>query len=231
MPRGRSRGAPRRVLVAGKKKKKLLPILIFLRLPFFLLSLLLTCRFGVRSQVNGTRALDLELSKARQAVALRRAGVAVPRSTVLGGARSATAETLESLAAAVGGGALFSKPDCGGKGFRVQRHQSAAALAAALTDEGDAPENELLLMQEAIEAPARRITRAEFVGGKFLYALDVDTTDGSTALCPADVCERPETRAAPSNCPAGADDDSRAGFKSRFQVGTCCALFFAKVRI
>ena len=31
------------------------------------------------------------------------------------------------------------------------------------------------------------ITRAEFIGGRFTYAVEVDTSDGFE-LCPADVC-------------------------------------------
>ena len=47
---------------------------------------------------------------------------------------------------------------------------------------------------------------------KFIYALDVDTSDGATALCPADICERPTMI---SNCPA---DDPSFNEKSRFEV-------------
>ena len=47
-------------------------------------------------------------------------------------------------------------------------------------------------------APRPFITRAEFVGGRFLYAVEVDTSDGFE-LCPADVCAVGE-----ANCPVGA---------------------------
>jgi hypothetical protein len=47
-------------------------------------------------------------------------------------------------------------------------------------------------------APAPFITRAEFVGGRFLYAVEVDTSDGFE-LCPADACA-----AGDANCPVGA---------------------------
>ncbi|MDD9878766.1 MAG: hypothetical protein OXR84_15130 [Magnetovibrio sp.] len=43
------------------------------------------------------------------------------------------------------------------------------------------------LVQQYIEAPEPFITRVEFVGGKFLYAVRVDTSKGFE-LCPADVC-------------------------------------------
>ncbi|HEY6432732.1 MAG TPA: hypothetical protein VIZ17_12195 [Acetobacteraceae bacterium] len=41
------------------------------------------------------------------------------------------------------------------------------------------------------------ITRAEFVGGRFLYAVEVDTSQGFE-LCPADICAVGE-----ANCPVG----------------------------
>ena len=46
----------------------------------------------------------------------------------------------------------------------------------------------ITLVQEYIEAPASYITRAEFIGGKFLYAVRVNTADGFE-LCPADACQ------------------------------------------
>jgi hypothetical protein len=39
------------------------------------------------------------------------------------------------------------------------------------------------------------ITRAEFIGGRFHYAVRVDISDGSFELCPADACEIPRTGA------------------------------------
>jgi hypothetical protein len=45
----------------------------------------------------------------------------------------------------------------------------------------------VLLVQEYVPARDGRITRIETLGGKFLYAIDVDG-GGSFDLCPADVC-------------------------------------------
>ena len=42
-------------------------------------------------------------------------------------------------------------------------------------------------MQEYIESDPKVITRIEFVKGKFLYAVQVDASDGFE-LCPADKC-------------------------------------------
>jgi hypothetical protein len=46
----------------------------------------------------------------------------------------------------------------------------------------------ITLIQEYIRAPEPFITRVEFVGGEFLYAVRVDTSLGFE-LCPADVCQ------------------------------------------
>ena len=49
------------------------------------------------------------------------------------------------------------------------------------------PVDGLQLLQEHVRAPRPVITRAEFVGGRFLYAVEVDTSQGFE-LCPADAC-------------------------------------------
>jgi hypothetical protein len=68
----------------------------------------------------------------------------------------------------------------------------------------EAPVDGLHLLQQYVRSPDALITRAEFVGGKFLYAVEVDTSDGFE-LCPADVCAVGETF-----CPAG--EEPRAKF-------------------
>ncbi|MGO1291409.1 MAG: alpha-L-glutamate ligase, partial [Brevibacterium linens] len=42
------------------------------------------------------------------------------------------------------------------------------------------------------------ITRAEFIGGRFHYAVRVDVSGGSFELCPADACEVPGAGAGPN---------------------------------
>ena len=51
----------------------------------------------------------------------------------------------------------------------------------------DPPIDGITLLQEYIRSPEPFITRVEFVGGRFLYAVRVDTSDGFL-LCPADDC-------------------------------------------
>jgi hypothetical protein len=154
-----------------------------------------------RRVVNGPRALDLEISKARQYAALELAGVRTPRTVLVGGA--------ELLAAAADrhfpGAPVILKPNRGGKGLGVRLFQTPAALAAYIAGpEYEAPVDGLHLVQQYIRSPEALITRAEFIGGKFLYAVEVDTSDGFE-LCPADVCAVGD-----AFCPAG--DEPRAKF-------------------
>ena len=57
-------------------------------------------------------------------------------------------------------------------------------------------------MQRYIATPQPCITRAEFVGGKFVYAVRVDTSEGFE-LCPADVCQIPDGSVCPAVAPSG----------------------------
>src|SRR5260370_225673 len=57
----------------------------------------------------------------------------------------------------------------------------------------------LPLLQQYVRAPVPLITRAEFIGGRFLYAVEVDTSEGFE-LCPADQCVVGD-----AFCPAGPD--------------------------
>jgi hypothetical protein len=93
---------------------------------------------------------------------------------------------------------VILKPNRGGKGLGVQLFQSNESLAAYLTGaDYEAPVDGIHLLQEYVRAPRPFITRAEFVGGRFLYAVEVDTSDGFE-LCPADACT-----VADANCPVG----------------------------
>ncbi len=150
-------------------------------------------RWG-RRVVNGPGALDLEISKARQYAALERHGIATPRTVLVAGREHVLAAALRHFA----GQPVILKPNRGGKGLGVQLFPSADSLAAYLAgDAYDPPVDGLHLLQEYVRAPRPIITRAEFVGGRFLYAVEVDTSDGFE-LCPAEACAIGD-----ANCPIG----------------------------
>ncbi|RKK05330.1 alpha-L-glutamate ligase [Pseudoroseomonas wenyumeiae] len=139
-----------------------------------------------RRVVNGPRALDLEISKVRQYAALEAAGLSVPHTVLV---QDDPQVLIETARRHFGEGPVILKPNRGGKGLGVRLFTSPQALAdqlAALPDD-EAPIDGIWLLQEYIRAPRPVITRAEFVGGRFVYAIEVDTTAGFE-LCPADVC-------------------------------------------
>ena len=148
-------------------------------------------RWG-RRVVNGPGALDLEISKVRQYAALESHGIAVPRTVLVAGSERVVAAAQRHFADQP----VILKPNRGGKGLGVRLFSSAASLGTYLVSaEYEAPVDGLHLLQEFIRASRPIITRAEFVGGRFLYAVEVDTSDGFE-LCPADACDIGD-----ANCP------------------------------
>lgn len=140
-------------------------------------------RWG-RRVVNGPGALDLEISKARQYAALERHGIATPRTVLVAGRDRVLAAAQRYFADQP----VILKPNRGGKGLGVQLFATSDSLASYIdSDRYDAPVDGLHLLQEYVRAPRPVITRAEFVGGHFLYAVEVDTSEGFE-LCPADAC-------------------------------------------
>lgn len=140
-------------------------------------------RWG-RRVANDSRALRLEVSKAAQHAALAAAGIRVPRSVAAVG-REALIDAATRWPA---NEPVILKPNRGGKGHGVRLFENPAALADfARSEEWEAPVDHVSLLQQFIRSPESFITRAEFIGGKFFYAVRVDT-GGSFELCPADVC-------------------------------------------
>lgn len=140
-----------------------------------------------RRVVNGPAALDLEISKVRQYGALARAGVAVPRTVAVAGKGRLVTAAREAF----GRDRFILKPNRGGKGLGVRPFADADALAAYVASpDYEEPLDGLHLLQEHVVTAEPLITRAEFIGGRFLYAVEVDTS-GGFQLCPADVCSLP----------------------------------------
>ena len=155
-----------------------------------------------RRIVNGSSALDLEISKARQYAALEAAGIRTPDTVLVAGSELLVAAARQHFTE----DPFILKPNRGGKGLGVRLFHSADALAAYLDGtDYQPPVDGLHLLQQYVRAPAPLITRAEFVGGKFMYAVEVDTSDGFE-LCPADACS-----VGNAFCPVG--EEPRAKFR------------------
>jgi glutathione synthase/RimK-type ligase-like ATP-grasp enzyme len=76
-----------------------------------------------RRVVNGSRALDLEISKARQYAALEAAGIRTP-DTIVGGGKELLVEAARRR---FDGSPFILKPNRGGKGLGVRLFHSAQA--------------------------------------------------------------------------------------------------------
>ena len=157
-----------------------------------------------RRVVNGGRALQLEISKMAQYAALSRYGIRVPR-TVAAVSRDSILQAARTMQ-----GRFITKHNRAGKGLGVRLFDGVPALeryidSAAFEDSVDG----VTLIQQYIEAPEPFITRVEFIGGKLLYAVRVDTSLGFE-LCPADVCS-----VADAFCPVG---ETRAPAGPRFRI-------------
>ena len=136
-----------------------------------------------RRVINSSRALQLEISKVAQYAALNSYGIRTPRTV-------ATVGQEEILTAAQSfDGPFITKHNRGGKGLGVRLFQNTDALQRYVDGpEFEPPIDGITLVQQYIAAPQPFITRCEFVGGQFLYAVRVDTSDGFL-LCPADECQ------------------------------------------
>jgi biotin carboxylase len=154
-----------------------------------------------RRVVNGPRALDLEISKVRQYAALEAAGIRTPKTVLVAGREHLVAAAQKHFPAAP----VILKPNRGGKGLGVRLFHTADALSAHVGGpDYEQPVDGLALLQEYVRAPLPVITRAEFIGGRFFYAVEVDTSDGFE-LCPADACAVGD-----AFCPTG--EEPRAKF-------------------
>ncbi len=145
-----------------------------------------------RRVVNGRHVIELEVSKVAQHALLRAHGFDVPRTTAVFG-REALVDAARAFSAP-----FITKHNQGGKGLGVRRfddHEEFAAHVAS--SDFEAPVDGTTLVQEYLVAREPFVTRAEFVGGRFVYAVRVDTSAGSFELCPADVCEVPGAVAEP----------------------------------
>ena len=135
-----------------------------------------------RVVVNGLSALQLELSKAAQYAALRASNIAFPETYVV-----ARKEEITEAARKIGYPVIV-KHNRGGKGLGVHLFHTLSALEAYINgDEFDAPVDGITLVQRYIRSPEPFIMRLEYIGGKFLYAVRVDTSEGFE-LCPAEAC-------------------------------------------
>ena len=132
--------------------------------------------------INGSTAMNLELSKMLQYSALKKVGLHFPR-TIASATRTGITEAFDYLK-----GPVIIKPNRAGMGIGVKLIHDKLSLLDYL----DSPEfflsvDGITLVQDYIFSRDSKITRLEFIGKKLVYALSVDTSDGFE-LCPATKC-------------------------------------------
>ncbi len=133
--------------------------------------------------INGSAALAVDTSKARQLSLFRSLGLEVPATRVVH--RFADVAT----AAAQLRFPVMVKGDIGGSGAGMARYDTLEDLTAFAAEQGTpAGLNGVTLVQEYVPAEAGRVIRCETLGGRFLYAIALDGAGLTFDLCPADVC-------------------------------------------
>lgn len=158
-----------------------------------------------RTVLNGTRALSLEVSKVAQYQALKQHNIPVPNTI------AAVGEAQLLQAAEKMDTPFITKHNRAGKGLGVQLFESSKALQRIMEAGGVEPSVDgVMLLQEYISAPDATITRCEFINGKFMYAVRVDTSEGFE-LCPADVCQIGD-----DSCPTTSPTESTA--RPKFEI-------------
>jgi hypothetical protein len=163
----------------------------------FVRELLLHLEAHGRRVINGSRAFSLELSKIRQDLALRRAGILTPRTIGVVGGPEALKRAARTIPTP-----FITKHNQGGKGLGVRLFERLDVFDAYV----DGPDFEdgidgVTLLQQYIRPREPYITRVEIVGGVFQYAIR-SSTEGGFELCPAVECADAKA-AGEAFCPIG----------------------------
>ena len=139
-------------------------------------------RSGARV-LNGADVLAIDSSKARQLSLIASLGYAIPQTRVVHRARE--------LAAATDGmrWPLLVKANVGGSGAGIVRYSSPEELRASIADRTiPRSVDQVLLVQDYVPPKGGTIIRIETLGGRYLYAIEVESGGDTFDLCPADVC-------------------------------------------
>ena len=157
-----------------------------------------------RTAIKGSKASDLEISKKRQYQQLEQFSIKTPKTFC-----AIRKEDLVKGANRIGF-PLITKHNRAGKGLGVRKFDNERALKDYIFgNDFEASPDGISLLQEYVYAPSQSIVRMDFVNSKFLYAVEVDTSQGFE-LCPADACE------IESNCPA--EDFNKFKINEKFSI-------------
>ena len=151
-----------------------------------------------RRVINNSRALSLEISKSLQYKELNIFEIKTPKTiycnnkeSILNSARAFTTP-------------FITKHNRAGKGLGVKLFRDRKELDSYLSSKDfEQSIDGITLLQEYIDAQPKVITRVEFVNSKFLYAVEVDASEGFELCpaCPDDPIEEHETQFFGEFCP------------------------------
>ena len=147
-----------------------------------------------RKVFNGSSAIDIEISKVKQYLLLEAAGIAHPKTVAVLGAENLAAAS-QNLQFPV-----LTKHNRAGKGLGIHQFDDVESLAAyAASPDFEESADGITLLQEYIQSKNQHVHRSEFVAGKFLYTVAIDTASENGGkskfeLCPADECVVPWAR-------------------------------------
>ena len=134
--------------------------------------------------INGTGAIELEVSKLKQYLALQANGIQTPKTIGAVGRDNIikAAETLNEFP-------FIIKHNRAGKGLGVRLLYTLDELKEYVNgpDFEDSIDG-ISLIQQYIKSIDGHIVRSEFIGGRYFYAVKVDSSEGFE-LCPADACQ------------------------------------------
>ncbi len=145
---------------------------------FYAQSLLAHWRANGARVLNGPEVLAADSSKARQLSLIAGLGLAIPETRIV--------HRREEILAAADG--MTYSAGAEGRGLRRDRAPRTPRRAEAVA-ERFLPDSvdKVLLVQDFVPAAEGRILRLETLGGRFLYAIEIET-GASFDLCPAEVC-------------------------------------------
>lgn len=133
--------------------------------------------------INGADVLAIDSSKARQLSLITSLGCAVPKTRVVHRAKDLLGATEDFDFP------LLVKANIGGSGAGIVRYSSAEELRSSVASHL-VPQSvdQVLLVQDYVPPRNGSIIRIETLGGRFLYAIEVESGADNFDLCPADAC-------------------------------------------
>ncbi len=141
-----------------------------------------------RKVINGTDAIQLEVSKLKQYIALNNAGIETPK-TIGAVGKTQILKAAEQL----NEWPFIIKHNRAGKGLGVKLIFTMDELENYVNgSEFEDSIDGISLIQQYIQSDTGSIVRAEFIGETFFYTVEVDS-NGEFELCPADNCQIPGT--------------------------------------